>query len=103
MEECPSQWKSAITTNILPNFGRVRLKVSCAQNYILSGFTLLRVTKYLLFFYQMQIPDFELKTVGNNAEVDMHESFRTPLFIRDLQHLLLYALMGTKAPIEPSR
>jgi hypothetical protein len=51
----------------------------------------------------MQIPDFDLKTIGHNADIDMHENYRTPLFIRDLQHLLLYALMGAKAPIEPSR
>jgi hypothetical protein len=53
--------------------------------------------------FQMQIPDFDLKTIGHNADIDMHENYRTPLFIRDLQHLLLYALMGAKAPIEPSR
>merc|ERR1719300_1217682 len=28
---------------------------------------------------------------------------RKPLFMRDLQYLMLYALMGTKAPVEPSR
>ena len=35
MEECPPgppKWKSAITTNILPNFGRVRLKVQLRPN-----------------------------------------------------------------------
>ena len=51
----------------------------------------------------MQIPDFDLKTVGHNASVDMHDDFKAPLFIKDIQHLLLYALMGTKAPVEPSR
>jgi hypothetical protein len=51
----------------------------------------------------MQLPDFDLKIVGHNASVDMHEDFKAPLFIKDLQHLLLYALMGTKAPVEPSR
>jgi hypothetical protein len=40
----------------------------------------------------MQIPDFDLKTVGHNADVDMHENYRTPLFIKDLQHLLVISL-----------
>lgn len=51
----------------------------------------------------MQIPDLEMKTVGHEADIDMHENFRVPLFMKDLQHLLLYALMGAKAPIEPCR
>ena len=49
------------------------------------------------------IPQFTLKSTGHEAEISMHESYRTPLFMKDLQHLLLYALMGTKAPVEPSR
>ena len=49
------------------------------------------------------LPQFTLKSVGHEAEISMHESYRTPLFMKDLQHLLLYALMGTKAPVEPSR
>lgn len=49
------------------------------------------------------LPQFSLKSVGHEAEISMHESFRTPLFMKDLQHLLLYALMGSKAPVEPSR
>jgi hypothetical protein len=56
-----------------------------------------------MFMLKMQLPDFDLKTVGHSADVDMHENYRTPLFIKDLQHLLLYALMGSKAPVEPSR
>ena len=49
------------------------------------------------------LPQFSLKSVGHEAEISMHESYRTPLFMKDLQHLLLYALMGSKAPVEPSR
>jgi hypothetical protein len=51
----------------------------------------------------MQLPDFNLKSTGINAEVDMHETFRLPLFMKDLQHLLLYSLMGSKATVEPNR
>ena len=49
------------------------------------------------------LPQFTLKSIGHEAEISMHESYRTPLFMKDLQHLLLYALMGTRAPVEPSR
>lgn len=49
------------------------------------------------------LPQFTLKSIGHEAEISMHESYRTPLFMKDLQHLLLYALMGSKAPVEPSR
>ena len=49
------------------------------------------------------LPQFTLKSIGHEAEISMHDSYRTPLFMKDLQHLLLYALMVTRAPVEPSR
>jgi hypothetical protein len=49
------------------------------------------------------IPDFQLKAVGHSASLAIPVDLRTPLLMRDLQHLLLYALLGTKAPVEPSR
>ena len=48
-------------------------------------------------------PNFRLKSKGYDAALEIPEDMRTPLLMRDLQHLLLYALMGTKAPIEPSK
>ena len=48
-------------------------------------------------------PNFRLKSKGYDAALEIPEDMRTPLLMRDLQHLLLYALMGTKAPVEPSR
>ena len=47
-------------------------------------------------------PNFRLKSKGYDASLEIPEDMRTPLLMRDLQHLLLYALMGTKAPIAPS-
>ena len=49
------------------------------------------------------IPNFTVKTKGRNALLEIPEDLRTPLVPRDLQHLLLYALMGSKAPVEPSK
>ena len=48
-------------------------------------------------------PNFRLKAKGYDASLEIPEDLRTPLLMRDLQHLLLYALMGTRAPIEPSK
>ena len=49
------------------------------------------------------VPNFQLKTKGHSASLAISEDLRTPLFVRDLQHLLLYALMGSQAPVEPSQ
>ena len=49
------------------------------------------------------IPNFNLKTKGHDASLEIPEDLRTSLLMRDLQSLLLYALMGTQAPVEPSR
>ena len=49
------------------------------------------------------IPNFNLKTKGYDASLEIPEDLRTSLLMRDLQSLLLYALMGTQAPVEPSR
>ena len=50
-----------------------------------------------------QLPKFELKSVGFDASVENSESTRTPLFMQDLQHLLMYLMVGDKAPYEPFR
>ena len=49
------------------------------------------------------IPNFNLKTKGYDASLEIPEDLRTSLLMRDLQSLLLYALMGSQAPVEPSR
>jgi len=46
-------------------------------------------------------PDFRLKTVGEMACVDRDK--RTPLFMSDIQHLLLYCICGDRAPYQPHR
>ncbi|KAJ9594990.1 hypothetical protein L9F63_013712 [Diploptera punctata] len=49
------------------------------------------------------IPRFHLKDMGFNACIKEEEDDRTPLFISDIQHLLMYALMGFHSPYVPSR
>ena len=49
------------------------------------------------------IPNFNLKTKGHDASLEIPEDLRTSLLMRDLQSLLLYGLMGSQAPVEPSR
>ena len=46
-------------------------------------------------------PNFRLKAKGFQAALDVPEEDRVPLLMSDLQHLILYALLGTKAPISP--
>ena len=46
-------------------------------------------------------PLFRLKPVGNDASLQM--SKRIPLFMSDIQHLLLYCMMGDRAPYQPHR
>ncbi len=48
-------------------------------------------------------PHFDLKTKGHDASLDLPQNMRTPLFMKDLQGLLLYAMLGSEAPVEPSR
>jgi len=48
-------------------------------------------------------PHFALKKVGLDASLDLPEEMRRPLYVSDLQHMILYALMGTRAPVEPVR
>ena len=50
-----------------------------------------------------QLPKFELKSVGHDASIENTDSTRTPLFMQDLQHLLMYLMVGDKAPYEPFR
>ena len=53
--------------------------------------------------YLKSIPHFTLKPIGEDASLRTPDDKRRPLGIRDLQSLLLYAMMGTEAPVEPGR
>ena len=47
------------------------------------------------------IPLFRLKAVGQEAAVDREK--RVPLFMTDIQHLLLFCMVGDRAPYQPYR
>lgn len=49
------------------------------------------------------IPRFRLKTVGENASLDVDNSLRVPLFLNDIQHLLMFSLLGPHSPQSPER
>ena len=51
------------------------------------------------------IPRLRLKAVGENASlnVDGNKKDRVPIFLSDIQHLLLYSLVGNRSPYLPSR
>ena len=46
-------------------------------------------------------PLFRLKPVGQDASLSL--SKRIPLFMSDIQHLLLYCMVGDRAPYQPHR
>ncbi|KAK0167983.1 hypothetical protein PV327_001828 [Microctonus hyperodae] len=51
------------------------------------------------------IPRFRLKAVGENASLNAnvnHEN-RIPIFLADVQHLLMYSLLGHNSPYSPAR
>lgn len=48
-------------------------------------------------------PSFRLKFFGEKASFRNHPSKRQPLMFEDVQHLLMTALLGSKAPFKPER
>lgn len=51
------------------------------------------------------IPRLQLKPAGENASLTINNKStdRTPLFLSDIQHLLLYSLLGQRSPYLPAR
>ena len=51
------------------------------------------------------IPRLRLKEVGENASLkpDNCKKDRIPMFLSDIQHLLLYSLVGNRSPYLPFR
>jgi len=50
------------------------------------------------------IPRLILKAVGENATLDVEKiGKRIPIFLSDVQHLLLYSLLGHHSPYLPAR
>jgi len=50
------------------------------------------------------IPRLTLKAVGENAILDVRNiGKRIPIFLSDIQHLLLYSLLGHHSPYLPAR
>ena len=48
-------------------------------------------------------PHFKLRARGYDASLEIPVDLRTPLLMRDLRNLLLYALLGSQAPVEQSQ
>lgn len=49
------------------------------------------------------VPVFRLKTTGDEARLEIPAEERIPLFISDIQHLLLYSFLGNHSPYSPQR
>lgn len=48
-------------------------------------------------------PKLRLKLFGDSASLVVTPSIRTPIFLTDIQHLIMYALFGSSSPCIPSR
>lgn len=48
-------------------------------------------------------PDIRLNLLGDAASIKVEDSARTPIFLTDIQHLIMAALFGTDSPCSPSR
>lgn len=49
------------------------------------------------------VPKLRLKLFGDNASLGIDPSIRTPIFLTDIQHLIMYVLLGSSSPCIPSR
>lgn len=49
------------------------------------------------------VPQFRLRPAGYSASLEIDQDSRTPLFLTDVQHLLMSALIGKKSPCNPDR
>lgn len=50
-----------------------------------------------------QAPKFRLREMGENATLKMDLESRCPLFLSDIQHLLMYSQVGVHSPYSPAR
>lgn len=48
-------------------------------------------------------PTFRLREMGENASLTVNMENRVPLFLSDIQHLLMYSQIGHHAPYSPAR
>lgn len=49
------------------------------------------------------VPKLRLKLFGDIASLTIPSSDRTPIFLTDVQHLIMYALFGSSSPCMPTR
>ncbi|KAH8379158.1 hypothetical protein KR009_003326 [Drosophila setifemur] len=49
------------------------------------------------------VPGLRLREMGQRASLDTPQHARTPIFLTDIQHLLMSALIGQKSPCRPDR
>lgn len=49
------------------------------------------------------VPGLRLREMGQRASLETPQHARTPIFLTDIQHLLMSALIGQKSPCRPDR
>eukprot|EP00095_Tigriopus_kingsejongensis_P007694 maker-scaffold142_size315517-snap-gene-0.17 protein:Tk07694 transcript:maker-scaffold142_size315517-snap-gene-0.17-mRNA-1 annotation:"rna exonuclease nef-sp-like isoform x4" len=53
--------------------------------------------------YLLTLPHFDLKSLGQDASLELPLNMRTPLLMSDLHKLVTYSMLGNKSPCEPLR
>ncbi|CAH1155330.1 unnamed protein product [Phaedon cochleariae] len=53
--------------------------------------------------YLRNLPQFRLRELGDNASLNVSINDRIPIFLSDLQHLILYSQIGVHSPYSPAR
>ncbi|KAL1500911.1 hypothetical protein ABEB36_006330 [Hypothenemus hampei] len=51
----------------------------------------------------LQVPKFQLRDMGEGATLKVSLDSRYPLFLSDIQHLILYSQIGVHSPYSPAR
>lgn len=49
------------------------------------------------------LPQFRLRELGENASLKVDLNDRIPMFLSDIQHLLMYSQIGVHSPYSPAR
>ncbi|XP_023018743.2 RNA exonuclease 5 isoform X1 [Leptinotarsa decemlineata] len=72
---------------------------------LLEGLELIELKKMLREKTQKirQLPQLRLRELGENSSLKVDINDRVPLFLSDLQHLLMYSQIGVHSPYSPAR
>lgn len=98
-------------TNAEPDIKRTKTETSQAQPPIQAKSKVLSDEEYAELKRELNAkkrelknaPKLRLKLFGDSASLSLSPNIRTPIFLTDIQHLIMYILFGGSSPCVPSR